>query len=136
MERFLDHYAGAKPPTVQFAKRAWEPAVDVYETGDKLVIAVDLAGIDCEHLEISADRRTIVIRGQRFNPGCGTQKLYYQMEIDSGPFERIIPLPVAIDSDSATACYNEGMVEITVPKSKAQPARTAFIRIFPRGNER
>lgn len=130
MERLLDHYAGSKPPMIQFAKQAWEPAVDVYETADHLVIIVDLAGIDQDHLQIIADRSTVAIRGERSNPGSGTRRTYYQMEIDSGAFERVISLPVTIDSEHAKARYRDGMLEIIASKTSRRPAGRAYVRIF------
>lgn len=130
MERLLDHYAGAKPPMVHFAKQAWEPAVDMYETTEHIVIIVDLAGIDQDHLQIIADRNTVAVRGERANPGTGDRRTYYQMEIDSGLYERIIALPKAIDPDKTRASYTDGVLEIVAPKSKRQPTSKAFVRIF------
>ena len=51
MERLLRHYAGAKPPMVQFAKRVWEPAIDVYETAEEVVIIAEIAGVEAEAVE-------------------------------------------------------------------------------------
>lgn len=136
MERLLDHYAGSKPPSVQFAKRGFEPPVDVYETDDAVVIVAELAGVDCERIDVSLHRQTLSIRGERATPGAGTKRSYSQMEINSGPFERVIRLPIAVDSDGATACYADGLLEITLPKSKMPPLSRTFVRIFPRENER
>ena len=130
MDRLLNHYAGSKPPLIQFAKRAWEPTVDVFETEDMVVIVVDLAGIYEEQLQILADRKTIAIRGERINPGLGTRRSYHQMEINSGPFERIISLPMTIDASKATATYQQGMLEIIAPKSKKRPTTKAYVRIL------
>ncbi len=135
MERLLDHYAGSKPPAVQFAKRVFEPAVDVYETDDAVVIVAELAGVDCERVDVALQRQILSIRGERAAPGSGTKRSYSQMEINSGPFERIIRLPLAVDSEGATACYSDGMLEITLPKSKTPPSSRTFVRIFPKENE-
>jgi len=129
MERFLNHYAGAKPPSVQFAKRAWEPAVDVYETTNSIVIAVDLAGVAEDCLEIIGNRTTFVIRGERTSPGTGIQRSYHQMEIISGPFERVISLPVAVGVEQAKARYRAGILQISVPKSRRKTPAQAYVRI-------
>ncbi|MDD5095014.1 MAG: Hsp20/alpha crystallin family protein [Dehalococcoidia bacterium] len=133
MERLMDHYAGAKPPMIHFAKRAWEPAVDVYETSEHIVIVVDLAGIEEESLKIIGDRTTFVIQGERANPGAGTNRSYHQMEIISGPFERVIRLPLAVEVEQARAQYRCGMLEITVPKSKSRISTKSYIRIVHGG---
>lgn len=136
MERLLDHYAGSKPPSVLFAKRGFEPAVDVYETDDAVVIVAELAGVDCERIDVALHQQVLSIRGERIAPGSGRKRSYSQMEINSGPFERIIRLPIAVDSDGATARYADGMLEITLPKSKAPPPSRTFVRIVPKENER
>ncbi len=118
MERLLEHYAGSKPPMVHFAKRAWEPAVDVYETTESVVVIVEIAGVDEENLQLTMERGNLVIRGNRPIPGAGTSRSYHQMEIVSGLFERIIQLPVPVDTEKAGASYNGGMLNITIPKSE------------------
>lgn len=133
MERFFDHYAGAKPPMVQIAKHAFEPAVDVYETESELVIVVDLAGIDRDKLHISSDRKTMLIRGERSKPGSGLRRSYYLMEIATGSFERIIPLPVTVDPQKAEADYRNGMLVITVPKDSAKVPSQMRVEITRKG---
>ncbi len=133
MERLLDHYAGAKPPLVQFAKHAFEPSVDVYETESEVVIVVDLAGVDKEKLQISADRKTIIIRGQRSKPGSGLRRSYYLMEIATGFFERTIPLPVTADPAKAEANYRDGMMEIVIPKDGRQVTNQMRVIITQKG---
>jgi predicted ATPase with chaperone activity len=51
MERLLDYLGSSKPPMVHFA-RLWEPAVDVYETGENIVVLVELAGVKQDRLEV------------------------------------------------------------------------------------
>lgn len=130
MERLLDHYSGAKPPIVQFAKRAWEPAVDVYETEHDIMVIVDLAGVDENGIVVSADRNALIIRGERVNPGAGVRRSYHIMEITSGTFERVIPLPVTGDPSRAEASYSRGMLEIRVPRDGRKLAGEARVKIM------
>ncbi len=130
MDRLLDHYAGSKPPTVQFVKRVWEPAVDVYEADDNIVVIAELAGVDEQGLHIIVDRNSIAIKGERTSPGSANRRTYRQMEIDSGFFERIVNLPFAIDTQNTRAIYHNGMLEITATKSQRQTASRSFVRIF------
>ena len=51
MERLLDYLGSSKPPMVHFA-RMWEPAVDVYETEENIVVLVELAGVKQDRLEV------------------------------------------------------------------------------------
>ncbi len=116
MERLLDHFAGAKPPMVRFSPRVWEPAIDVYETPDKVVVVVELAGIGEQDIEITVNRDRFLIRGERKKPSYGGQQAYYRMEIPSGPFEREVLLPVAVDPQGSEASYRDGLLEVILPK--------------------
>ncbi len=114
--RLLDHITETKPPVVKFAPRIWEPAVDVYETPDEVVVVVELAGVRKEEMEIIVERNRFLIRGERRKLLYGTQQTYSQMEIPSGLFEREISLPVAVDPEGCKASYRDGLVEVILPK--------------------
>lgn len=139
MERLLNHYAGSKPPAVQYVKKNWEPAIDVYETANTIHIIVELAGVDEEKVQITAEQSILVIRGARNTPGEGARRSYHQMEIPSGSFERMVPLPVGSDISHATAVYQKGMLIITIPRnsrSSSRGTKVAVIRSRRINNER
>jgi HSP20 family protein len=128
MERLLGHFASSKPPMVQFSPRVWQPAIDVYETDEQLVVVVELAGVREEDIEIMVDRSTFVIRGERKAPSASGQRTYHQMEIASGPFERGIVLPVAVVPGQTKASYRDGLVEVILPKVKEEQTRRVQIK--------
>ena len=130
MERLLNHYAGSKPPAVQYVKKNWEPAIDVYETEAAIHVIVELAGIDEEKVQISADHSTLIIRGIRTSPGAGGRRSYHQMEIPAGSFERLVPLPVGSDINQANAVYQKGMLMINVPRSSRGTSRGTKVTII------
>ncbi len=128
MERFLERLAGAKPPSVHYSPRIWVPATDVYETDEEIVIVVDLAGVKKEEIEILVDHDKVTIRGERRRTvRAGGRTSYYQLEIPTGPFEREIKLPVPVDASETRAYYEDGLLEIVLPK--AREARTYHIKI-------
>jgi len=128
MDRLLDHFAGSKPPTVRFSPAVWEPAIDVYETDDELVVTVELAGVKEPDMQILVDRDTFVIRGERRKAlRASGKRAYHQMEIASGPFERVITLPVPVDATNTKASYEDGLVEIILPKARKE--RTLQVKI-------
>ena len=118
MQRLLNHLAGSKPPQVRFSPAGWEPAIDVYETDDEIVVIVELAGVKEEDLEILVDRDIFTIRGERKKAVMtSVKRTYYQLEIISGPFRRSIALPAAVDSTGSKAYYEDGLVEVVLPKA-------------------
>ncbi len=118
MQRLLNHLAGSKPPQVRFSPAGWEPAIDVYETEDEIVVIVELAGVKESDIEILVDRDRFTIRGGRKKAVVtSVKRMYYQMEIMSGPFARSIALPVAVDTTESKAYYADGLVEVILPKA-------------------
>ncbi|MGB3128972.1 MAG: Hsp20/alpha crystallin family protein, partial [Dehalococcoidia bacterium] len=118
MQRLLNHLAGSKPPRIRFSPAGWEPAIDVYETDDEIVVIVELAGVKESDIEILVDRDRFTIRGERRKAVVtSVRRMYYQMEIMSGPFARSIALPVAVDTTESKAYYADGLVEVVLPKA-------------------
>lgn len=104
------------------AQEFWLPRADVYETGEELVVRVEVAGIQRESLNVSlsADSRVITIRGTRSEQFIDERpKLrYHQLEVYFGPFERDVLLPrdLKVDSERVEATYHDGFLVVTLPK--------------------
>ena len=118
MERFFGDFATRKPPSVRFSPRTWEPAIDIYETAEEIVVLVELAGMAQEEIDIEVGAKTLIVRGHRKDVKQGIRRSYYQMEILWGPFERNIMLPVAVDTSQARAFYESGLLEVVLPKAR------------------
>jgi HSP20 family protein len=104
-----------------------EPAADVYETNDDVVVVVELAGIADQEVEIIINGRDFTVRGERAALQGQPGRLYAQMEICFGPFERSLLLPTEVDPDGAKASYHDGFLQITFPKVKRQVSRQVRI---------
>ncbi len=103
------------------ARRFWQPATDLIEDANFLILKVDLAGTRIEdvHLGYLADSHTITIRGNRPESDPeGSQRIgIYQLEIYYGDFERVIALPrVAVDVERIEAALFEGILTVLIPK--------------------
>lgn len=114
-DRLLLELTGADR-VLRHAHAAFRPHADVYLSKSRaaLIIKLELAGIDTDGLNIEAEERTVRIRGERIDSGRA-DKVYQQMEIDYGYFERVLTLPVDVDPEGATASYEHGFLEIVLP---------------------
>ena len=93
----------------------WVPNTDVYATDNGVVIKVELAGMRSEHLEITVEGNRLRISGNRPD-GCRAAKCsFLVMEINYGPFESVLELPVGYDLSQAKAAYLNGFLRIDVP---------------------
>lgn len=98
---------------------AWRPPINVYRGKNGFRICVDLAGVARADIELRVEPKRVVIRGTREAPDGseaegGTVQLLV-MEIDYGPFERVIDLPDAIDVKGAYAEQENGLLWISLP---------------------
>jgi HSP20 family protein len=98
-------------------QHTWCPPTDVYETGESIIVKVEVAGMEEEDFAISLDGRNLTISGVRRDPG--TKLAYQQMEIAYGQFESHVQLLRAIDEDRIEATYKNGFLLVRLPK--AQP---------------
>ncbi len=103
-------------------RRGFRPQVDSFRTGDppSFTIVVELAGIDPEHITLTATDGALVISGERPREIC-EGRVYHQIEIEHGPFERVVRLPDDVDLSQAEARYERGLLTIELPVA-AKPA--------------
>lgn len=114
---FVTRSAGGREGS---AKAHWVPNTDVYVTDSGLVIKVELAGMRSEHLEITVEGNRLRISGSRPD-GCRSSKCsFLVMEINYGPFESVLELPVGYDLGQAKAAYLNGFLRIDVPLAQSQ----------------
>ena len=130
LNRLLDYFTGAKPPMVKFSPTVWKPAIDVYQTDGEFVVTVELAGLKDTDFQVTINHNIFTIRGERRKLLSGNKSgAYYQMEIVSGPFERSITLPEAVDVENARASYENGLVVVIIPKVKTEGTTRVEIRV-------
>jgi HSP20 family protein len=111
-----DLYAWARTTYVSRRSRGFTPNVDVYYCGDpqRAVVKVDLAGVKLDEVGIEVSGRQIAIMGERHVQET-EGRVYQQVEIESGPFRRVVELQVDVDAEKATANYEDGVLRIDLP---------------------
>jgi len=93
-----------------------ELPVDMYHTGDAIVIRALVAGVSPDDLDISITRDMVTIRGLREEYQEATDDDYYHRELFWGSFSRTLLLPEEVLIDEADAQEKHGLLEIRLPK--------------------
>ncbi len=114
LEVYFNEVAHGRP--VGFvASLKWKPPTDVYETADALVVHMDIAGMRSEDFQVELADGILTISGERVARREG-KRHYHAMEVQIGPFERRLRLPVPVDPDSIHASYEAGFLEVRLAK--------------------
>jgi HSP20 family protein len=121
VRRLADDVFQVSRPLV-LSKGGWAPAVDIYEGPDAVYVVADTAGVDKESLQLIFKGQFLRLAGQRRPPVSLDNRRFYQMEIEYGPFERIIRIPVAVNPEQMEAYYENGLLVIQMLCKKANDA--------------
>jgi HSP20 family protein len=107
----------------QSAAHSWQPAINAYRCENSFRICVDLAGVDQSDIDLQIEPRRLVLRGERDTPEPSDDECRIlqtvAMEIDYGPFLRILKLSAEVDVDKATAEQKNGFLWISLPLKKS-----------------
>jgi HSP20 family protein len=110
-------------------RHGFRPNVDCFHTDDPhaLTVVVELPGVDPESVRVGVTEHQLTIAGERTRPHADG-RVYQQMEIEYGGFERQIRLEEDVDPRSAHATYDRGILTITLPVARrAPPSRRVAI---------
>lgn len=119
MDRFLDSQWLPMVP-----QRIMNPAMDVYEDKDTVIVETPLVGIDPSQVSIEIEDNILKISGQSSHKSEVDDKNYYRKEVRYGSFYRAVSLPKAVVGDKASATYKDGILKIAIPKAdEAKPRR-------------
>ena len=94
----------------------WRPHLEVYETGEAFVVRAELAGIDESDLDVAVEEHLLRIRGIRRRGAGEERRVYHQMDVSYGPFAAEVFIPSAITSEEVEASYENGMLQVRLPK--------------------
>jgi HSP20 family protein len=102
----------------------WVPALDVWETDSDVVYAFDLPGIPESAIAIEVKDDTLTVSAERDRTEESSDNGFYRFERRYGTFARAVGLPQGVDQDQISARYENGVLEIRVPKpEQAQPRK-------------
>ena len=128
---FRDFFFG-KNPLGMMSEGIWRPPTDVYETGDAVVVRMEIPGIRTADVAVTLTGSILRVRGCRHDPEHGIDRKYHCMEVHYGYFERSVHLHHPVSAKGAEWRYENGFVVVRVPTAKrAGRAATLVIRFGP-----
>jgi HSP20 family protein len=94
------------------------PATDIYETTDKFIVYMEIAGVRPEKLSVLASHSGVTVTGIRQRPVFDHTTCVHQLEVEYGKFERTINFDTPVDVESTTSICKDGFLLIQLPKKK------------------
>lgn len=97
-------------------KQSWEPAVEIFENANQLIVEVELPGIEPKWVAVDVSDNALVI--QSCLPG-NMNRNHKKRAIDLGSktFARSIALPVPVDKSDVKSTHINGILTLQLPKA-------------------
>ncbi len=103
------------------------PAVDMYQTGDEIVVKAAIPGVKPEDIDVSVTGELLTIRGELKQDEEVEEDHYLRQERRYGQFVRELTLPTLVAADKAKAEFENGVLTLHLPK--AEQAKPKSIQV-------
>jgi HSP20 family protein len=123
-KNFFDFFSPVSRNTAGYI----EPAVDVVEQNDNIVVKAQVPGIPKENIVIEVNGDQLTIKGEHKQEKEEKKENFYRQEIQYGSFYRIIDLPSEVEKNEAEATLKDGVLEITLKKNKGASPKKIEIK--------
>ncbi len=121
---FSDFGDLAMPGLQRFEQGRLSPRFEIQESDKELQIRAELPGMEEKDVEVLLDDNILTIRGEKHEEHKQKKKKVHYTERRYGRFERVLPLPEAVDREKVKASFKKGVLHIDIPKvGGIQPER-------------
>ncbi len=98
------------------------PAVDIYEDPQKVVLKLEVPGIEEKDLDVRVENHTLTVKGERKFEKEEKEENFHRIERRYGSFYRAFTLPSTVDTEHIGASYKAGVLKLELAKKpEAQP---------------
>lgn len=106
----------------------WTPPVDLAEDAEKIVVRIEVPGIDEKELKVSFEDGLLTVSGERHFEQKEDRN-YHRIERTYGSFVRTFNLPRSVDGNAISANYTNGVLELEIPKREDAKPRQIQINV-------
>lgn len=117
LDRFFDQNLMAKNRNRRKVT-SFIPAIEVINKKDSIVVKAEVPGIEKKDIQLAFDDGHLVLKGESKRDVETKEDDYYYSERMYGSFYRTIPLPSEVDQKNVKAQYRDGVLTVTLPRSK------------------
>src|SRR4051794_39871388 len=100
------------------------PNIDVMENADNVVVKAELPGFNPDNVDVRVEGNLLSLRGEYKEENEKQEGQYHLRERRQSSFNRMIPLPASVNTEKATAEFDNGVLTLTLPKQEeSKPKR-------------
>jgi HSP20 family protein len=114
------------------ALRRWIPAMDLVETDEHFVLKADLPGLTEADVNLEVEDNVLTVSGERKAEHEDKREGYVRVERSFGSFRRSLTLPEGIDPEAVQASFDNGVLEVRIPKPEERKPRKVAIQVGER----
>jgi HSP20 family protein len=123
LEMLMSDHTPGKHQIKMKTSFGWEPPMDVFDTDTEFVVIMDIAGMNRKDISVFTDGSILRISGIRKDIIPEGKKQFHSLEIQVGPFQRLIGIPVPVLGDSLSTHYSNGLLEVRLKKQFDKPGK-------------
>lgn len=127
MDRLFEDFFSRRPRTA--GPLVWQPAVEVFETDNEIVVKAELPGIDPKNVSVTVTSEGLSIKGEARVEQEEKGRNYYRRELRYGAFQRTLPLPTEVKSEETKAAFRNGILEVKIPKAERVRPKTVKVEV-------
>ncbi len=127
MDRLFDD-AFTRPLSIRDGWSMANPAIDMYQTENDVVVKASIPGMKAEDVQINITGDVLTLKGESKQEEERNDKAWHIREQRFGSFERSVALPTAVKTDKAEATFENGILTITLPKADEVKPKTINIK--------
>ncbi len=103
--------------------------MDLVEEDEHFVLHVDLPGVSEQDVRVELEDNVLTVAGERRRQHEERKDGYRRLERATGSFSRSLTLPEGIDGDAISARFENGVLEVRVPKPEQRKPRKVEISV-------
>ena len=131
VSRLFEDLDRARPLDQRLLPGVFSPTLDALETGDALVIVMDVPGVAPDDLRVLIKADVVIIAGGKMPPNAAerTEASFHLVERDFGRFARAVRLGGAFDASKATATVDGGELRVRIPRIEERRGRDIHVQV-------
>ena len=105
------------------------PAAELTENDNSLNLKLEVPGMTAQDLDIQVSADRVSISGERKSETKSEENGSTRSEFRYGKFSRVIPLPTNIQNTNVTAEFQDGILNLTLPKAEEEKNKVVKVNL-------